>query len=310
MNLELINNLVKAYTLKSPDFTVLLAKISNLKELFKRKSETSNKLVNKRGKNLIDRQITEEFRRKIEENSELYKEQIKETGENVDNKEEYIKIFEKKLKEVEIYVQKHTKNLVHSKFEIYKNFKMIDFINENTDLLKKKELENIDNKQLLVQSEEIKKENNKLGSSPACNNNNVSNNNFEISFKNVKNEESERKKSVNNNNSVTDMNIENKRNSTKAKYENSKVSEIMKHYNNQIKILESKNKLRASLNTLKSKVFNSKCFNLLCDLETLIFAIFHLKSLLKFFRQNFNYKYLLLFLRYNIYTKIFSQIKN
>lgn len=53
--------------------------IARLKELFQRKSEIRKKNVKKRRKVLIDRQITQEFQRKIEENAEIYKEQIKET---------------------------------------------------------------------------------------------------------------------------------------------------------------------------------------------------------------------------------------
>jgi len=115
-------------------------KIAKIKEYFKLKNNKRQDLANCKGKLLIEMQIIEEYKRKIEENYEIHKDQIREMEENVDNKVEYIKMFEKKLREVEIYVQKNTKNLDGTKYEKYKNFIMNDFINENTDFLRKKDL--------------------------------------------------------------------------------------------------------------------------------------------------------------------------
>jgi hypothetical protein len=58
--------------------------------------------------------------------------------ENDNNKEEYIKIFEKKLKEVEIYIQKNLKP-TDEKYLKFKDFKMNDFINVNTELVHKRD---------------------------------------------------------------------------------------------------------------------------------------------------------------------------
>jgi len=134
-------------------------KISKIKEYFKIKNSKRQELANRKGKLLIEMQIIEENKRKIEENYEIFKDQIREMEENVDNKEEYIKMFEKKLREVEIYVQKNTKNLFGTKYDIYKNFIMNDFINENTDLLKKKETLENERIDYIKQVEEAKVEN-------------------------------------------------------------------------------------------------------------------------------------------------------
>ena len=132
LNMELIENLVQF-----EDFPVkneVSQIMKNIKKKFEEKNNLKENLSKVKGKILIEKQIIDEIKRKTEENNEYYKEQIKEFEENRDNKDEYLKIFEKKLKEVEIYIHKNTKK-GNPKFDIYKNFKMNDFIERNTDLI-------------------------------------------------------------------------------------------------------------------------------------------------------------------------------
>jgi hypothetical protein len=133
--------------------------MQNIKLKFDKKKELKGEISKIKGKLLIENQIHEEIKRKIDENDEYYKDQLKEIEENLDNKEEYIKIFEKKLKEVEIYVQKNTKNLTNSKFEVYKDFKINDFIITNTDLCKKKDQIEKDIIRIKKEGEQIRSEN-------------------------------------------------------------------------------------------------------------------------------------------------------
>jgi len=144
---------------KSNQQQEIKSKIAKIKEYFKQKNTTRQDLANSKGKLLIEKQIIEEFKRKIEENYELHIDQIREMEENVDNKEEYIKMFEKKLREVEIYVQKNTKNISGTRFDQYKNFIMNDFINENTDLLRKRDLMENERIEYLKQVREAEEEN-------------------------------------------------------------------------------------------------------------------------------------------------------
>lgn len=134
-------------------------KIAKIKEYFKLKNTKRQDLANCKGKLLIEKQIIQEYKRKVEENCEIYKDQIREMEENVDNKEEYIKMFEKKLREVEIYVQKNTKNLSGTKFDEYRNFVMNDFISENTDMLRRKDIMETERIDYAKQVEEAKEEN-------------------------------------------------------------------------------------------------------------------------------------------------------
>jgi chromosome segregation ATPase len=134
--MELIENLIdNKDNVTKNELTQIL---KNIRKKFDEKKSIKEKLSNIKGKILIEKQIIEEIKRKTEENNEYYKEQLKEYEENRDNKDEYLKIFEKKLKEVEIYIHKNTKK-GNSKFDYYKNFKMNDFIEQNTDLICRKE---------------------------------------------------------------------------------------------------------------------------------------------------------------------------
>jgi len=159
LNLELLQNFSSEMFSKPNQQQEIKNTISKIKEFFKLKNSKRQDWENCKGKLLIEKQIIEEYKRKIEENYEIYKDQIREMEENVDNKEEYIKMFEKKLREVEIYVQKNTKNLHGTKYDIYKNFIMNDFINENTELLRKKDLLELEKIDFIKQVEEAKEEN-------------------------------------------------------------------------------------------------------------------------------------------------------
>jgi hypothetical protein len=108
--------------------------LKSIKATFEKKKNITKELKKIKGKILIDHQIIEETKRKQNETEDYYKENIKESEELINNKDEYIKIFEKKLKEVEIYVHKNVKN---KEFAKYKDFKMNDFTEKNTELVYK-----------------------------------------------------------------------------------------------------------------------------------------------------------------------------
>jgi hypothetical protein len=136
----------------------IIQALKNIRKKFTEKKELKETFSKIKGKILIEKQIIEELKRKNEENNEYYKEQIKEYEENRDNKDEYLKIFEKKLKEVEIYIHKNTKK-GNSKFEYYKNFKMNDFIEQNTDLICRKEELSKEIAQIKASIEDVEHEN-------------------------------------------------------------------------------------------------------------------------------------------------------
>lgn len=98
------------------------------------------------------------MKRKTDENEEYYKEQLKEMDENYMNKEEYIKIFEKKLKEVEIYIHKNLKS-TDKNYQKFKEFKMNDFIDINTDYIERVENIRRDLNQIRIDVDRVRNEN-------------------------------------------------------------------------------------------------------------------------------------------------------
>jgi hypothetical protein len=134
LNIDLIEKVAE----NNPNKDLIHSLLAKFKEKFDRKKELKDEISKIKGKLLIEKQIIEELKRKIDENEEYYKDQLKEMDENYANKEEYIKIFEKKLKEVEIYIHKNLKS-TDKQYNKFKDFKMNDFIDVNTDLFKRDE---------------------------------------------------------------------------------------------------------------------------------------------------------------------------
>ena len=134
----------------------------NLKKKIKEKDIKKKKIIDLNSKLLIDKQIIEEKKRKIEENNDYYQEKINEHDINCANKIEYIKIVEKKLYEVEIYVQKNTKNLHGTKYDKYKNWRLRNFLDENGSIINKKNLLVKDKVKLQQIINQAKKDNKKI----------------------------------------------------------------------------------------------------------------------------------------------------
>ena len=141
--------------------------MKNLKKivaLFDKKKTLFTERGKIRSKLLMDQQILEEHRRRNEENHAYYQEQIDEYKENIEKKEEFVKSYEKKFNEVEIYVQRQSKNSKNPLYDCFFTFEILPFIYANEDLnLKKRaiteEVKVIRNdiKELLKENVELKK---------------------------------------------------------------------------------------------------------------------------------------------------------
>ena len=103
-------------------------------------------------------QIFFECKRKLQETLNNCKESLLDNEDAVNNKDEYVKLFQKKFVEVEIYLQRITADMENKqKKKRYQNYKMETFTNLNTTLNKKKET-------LMEDIEKYKKEKKKLKS--------------------------------------------------------------------------------------------------------------------------------------------------
>ena len=123
----------------------LISLLNSLIEKAKKKSKIIDKIKEKKSKILIDNQIITDKRSKIEEKNFYFKNKIKENEERLDNKEEYMKVLHKKMREVEIYIHKNTVNLKNfNRKKKYQSFSMFNFVETNNELIKqKKELNKV-----------------------------------------------------------------------------------------------------------------------------------------------------------------------
>ena len=157
LNLELLGKTIKSKNDQELNklYESMTKKINDIKK--------KNKIIfDLNSKILIDKQINEEKKRKIEENNDYYDEKISESETNSFNKNEYIKGIEKKLFEVEIYVQKNTRNYFNSKYDKYKNWKLKNFLNENLTLIQKRNYLIKDNVKLHQMINNEKEENKRI----------------------------------------------------------------------------------------------------------------------------------------------------
>ena len=169
INIEILKNYFKttttAMTLLNQD-TQITEKLEKIINILKRKKEIINKIKEKKSKNLIQLQINLENKRKLEETFEKYKESLFDNEDAVNNKDEYVKLFQKKFVEVEIYLKRITADMSDAKKKkYYQNYKMDNFLISNTNLNKKKQkiIESItkydeDKKKLKIENQNIKKD--------------------------------------------------------------------------------------------------------------------------------------------------------
>ena len=107
-----------------------------------------------------------EHKRKLEETIEKYKDSLFDNEDAVNNKDEYVKLFQKKFVEVEIYLKRITTDMQDiRRKKYYQNYKMDNFLILNTTLNKNKQkiIEDIskydeEKKNLKIQNQKIKKE--------------------------------------------------------------------------------------------------------------------------------------------------------
>ena len=169
INIEILKNFFKTttstMTLLNQDQEII-EKLDKTIKMYKKKKELINKIKEKKSKNLIQLQIFLEHKRKLEETVEKYKDSLFDNEDAVNNKDEYVKLFQKKFVEVEIYLKRITNEMSDiKKKKYYQNYKMDNFLILNTKLNKDKQkiIEHIskydnEKKNLKIENQRIKKE--------------------------------------------------------------------------------------------------------------------------------------------------------
>ena len=173
INIEILKNFFKntasTMTLLNKD-KYIIEKLDSFMAKYKKKTEIINKIKEIKSKNLIQMQIFFECKRKLQETLNNCKESLLDNEDAVNNKDEYVKLFQKKFVEVEIYLQRITADMENKqRKKYYQNYKMEAFTNLNTILTKKKEtlMEDIakykkEKKKLKSENKNIKKEEKKF----------------------------------------------------------------------------------------------------------------------------------------------------
>ena len=169
INIEILKNYFKnttsTMTLLNQDKQIIEI-LDKIIKLNKKKKEIINKIKEKKSKNLIQLQIYIENKRKLEETVEKYKESLFDNEDAVNNKDEYVKLFQKKFVEVEIYLKRVTSEMPDiKKKKYYQNYKMDNFLLLNTNLNKAKQkiIDDIskydeEKKNMKIENQKIKKE--------------------------------------------------------------------------------------------------------------------------------------------------------
>ena len=117
----------------------IISSLNSIIDNSKKREKIIEKIREKKSKLLIDNQINSEKKRKNEEKRYDIRDKIKENQDRIDNKEEYMKVLHKKLREVEIYIHKNTTSLKNlARRRKYQAFSMFNFIETNNDLIKQK----------------------------------------------------------------------------------------------------------------------------------------------------------------------------
>ena len=166
INIEILRNYFKtttsAMTLLNQDRQII-EQFEKIIKKNKKKKEIIEEIKEKKSKNLIQLQINLENKRKLEETVEKYKDSLFDSEDAVNNKDEYVKLFQKKFVEVEIYLKRITSDMPDlKKKKYYQNYKMDNFLILNVNLNKKKQKIIEDISKYDNEKKNLKKENQKI----------------------------------------------------------------------------------------------------------------------------------------------------
>ena len=166
INIEILRNYFKTttstMTLLNQDKEII-EKFEKIIKINKRKKEILEEIKEKKSKNLIQLQINLENKRKLEETVEKYKDSLFDNEDAVNNKDEYVKLFQKKFVEVEKKKKRITSDMSDlKKKKYYQNYKMDNFLLLNVNLNRKKQKIIDDISKYDNEKNNLKKENQKI----------------------------------------------------------------------------------------------------------------------------------------------------
>jgi hypothetical protein len=164
LNLELIDNILPTVHFKNiEERKKIKEKLHNINILVKKRINLLKSKKDLQSKILVDNQIIEEEKRRKDENLSLYEDKIEEIKNNIDKKIIFIKRFQKKYNDIEIYIRRECLSFPRWK-KLFSEYEIITFLIENENLIRLKnelykDIKNYDSylKLLIKENIELKK---------------------------------------------------------------------------------------------------------------------------------------------------------
>lgn len=119
----------------SEEIDVLTNILKNIENLYDKKNNIRDQISLIKGKNLLNSLIEADHKRKTEESISHAKNQINDLNEVLEEKIENRKSIEKKLKEYEKYIIKHSKLSTEDRYNYLRSYDIMNFTEKNTEMV-------------------------------------------------------------------------------------------------------------------------------------------------------------------------------
>jgi hypothetical protein len=151
INLNMALDVTKILKMNQNNTNLIIKRIEIIKKAFNKYQSIRKSMINAKSKNLVNNQIYGELNRRIKESDKLYKEKINDINSVIQKKIIYLKKFQKKFNEIQIYIRRECQESYKYK-KIYSDFFINTFILENESLIRYKQKlnEEINNKNSIV----------------------------------------------------------------------------------------------------------------------------------------------------------------
>ena len=138
LNLELIDNILPTIHFKNiEERKKIKEKLLNINILVKKRINLLKSKKEIQSKILVDNQIFEEEKRRKDENLSLYEDKIEDIKDNIDKKIIFIKRFQKKYNDIEVYIRRECLSFPRWK-KLFSEYEIITFLIENENLIRLK----------------------------------------------------------------------------------------------------------------------------------------------------------------------------
>jgi len=137
INIKIILDATQILKMKQENKNLIAKRIEIIHKLFDNFQLMRKKIENIKSKNLVNNQIYEEVKRRINENKKFYDEKIEDINSLVKKKVIILKKVQKKFLEIQIYIRRESQNYYGFRKQ-FSNFSITPFILENEYLNKYK----------------------------------------------------------------------------------------------------------------------------------------------------------------------------